>query len=309
LTTVAAYRDEYEVSYVTSTERQAMADASQSPYLMNAILALGASHLTRVSPDLDYTTEAIVHRGKAIQGLSKALTKTNRTFGESDALLASCYALTFQASHMRDGMFDFITMMRGCALVTMKIKQERSATAFNIGPDIHLRLMSARLDDLPSVHPAVLITAADALVEFQHLMKSSLDIQFHHALSNVVVALQMSSRGGYLNFMQLYGVLHSMSHEDFLKFVHPDNMISRLLMAYFICLQFVMAPLMKHEWLERASHIKPGAATGMIEWAENVFATLPPEMQVYLQWPKEIIRTVRAELAGQCINTPPVLLA
>jgi len=276
---------------------------------MNAILALGASHLTRVSPDLDYTTEAIIHRGKAIQGLSKALAKTNRTFGESDALLASCYALTFQASHMRDGMFDFITMIRGCALVTMKIMQERSATAFNIGHDIHLRLMSARLDDMQSLHPAVLNSAADALVEFQHLMKSCLDVQFHHALSNVVVALRVSPRGGYFNFMQLYGVFYSMSHEDFLRFVHPDNMISQLLMAYFICLQFVMAPLMKHEWLERASQIKPGQVTGMIEWVENVFATLPPEMQVYLQWPKEIIRTVRAELAGQCIDTPPVLLA
>jgi len=306
--TVAARRDELGVSHVTSTEREAMADVSQSPYLMNAILALGASHLTRVSPDLDYTTEAIIHRGKAIEGLSKALTKSNRTFGESDALLASCYALTFQASHMRDGMFDFVTMLRGCALVTMKIKQERSVTAFNIGHDIHLRLMSSKLDDMPSVHPVVVNSAADALVELQHLMKSCLDVQFHNALSKVVLALRESPRGGYLNFLQLYGVLHSMSHEDFLRFVHPDNMVSRLLMAYFVCLQFVMAPLMKHEWLERASQVKPGALTGMIEWAENVFATLPPEMQVYLQWPKEIIRTVRAELAGQCIDTAPVLL-
>src|SRR5437764_1534621 len=176
---------------------------------MNAILALGASHLTRVVPGEDYTTQAIVHRGHAIEGLNKALNKTDRTYGESDAMLAACYALTFQASHMGDGMVDFITMVRGCALVTEKVKQEGSTTAFNIERDAHLRIMSPQFDDLPEVDYDIVAEGISCLTQMQHLLYSYTEHQFYSALLNVLLSLQQSSRLGYINFMSLYSVFYS----------------------------------------------------------------------------------------------------
>src|SRR5271163_494698 len=176
---------------------------------MNAILALGASHLTRVTPGEDYTTQAIVHRGHAIEGLNKALNKIDRTYGESDAMLAACYALTFQASHMGDGMIDFITMVRGCALVTEKVKQEGSTIAFNIERDAHLRIMSPRLDDLPDVDGDIVASGISCLTQVQHLLETSIEQQFHSAILNVLLSLQQSPRDGYIIFLYLYSIFYT----------------------------------------------------------------------------------------------------
>ena len=105
--------------------------AAQNKYLMHAILSLGASHLSCLS-GVEYRRESLVHRGHAIAGLNQALGKTARSYGESDAMLATCHALAFQALYMGDGLNDFITMVRGCALTTAKICQDNSPTAFNL---------------------------------------------------------------------------------------------------------------------------------------------------------------------------------
>ena len=274
---------------------------------MNAILALGASHLTRVAPGEDYTTQAIVHRGHAIEGLNKALNKTDRTYGESDAMLAACYALTFQASHMGDGMVDFITMVRGCALVTEKVKQEGSTTAFNIERDAHLRIMSPRFDDLPEVDYDIVAEGISCLTQMQHLLDTYTEHQFYSALLNVLLSLQQSSRLGYINFMSLYSVFYSGTHEQFAAFVNPNNLVMRVLLAYFISLQFVMTPLSTYEWPNRTEPEKPEALTGMIEWSEKIFENTPPDLQVYLHWPMEIVGTVRAEIAGHKVETSKIL--
>jgi hypothetical protein len=274
---------------------------------MNAILALGASHLTRVAPGEDYTTQAIIHRGHAIEGLNKALNKTDRSYGESDAMLAACYALTFQASHMGDGMIDFITMVRGCALVTEKVKQEGLTTAFNIERDAHLRIMSPRLDELPEVDGDILAGGITSLTQMQHLLDAYTEHQFHSALLNVLLSLQQSSRAGYINFMYLYSIFYSGTHEQFAAFVNPNNLVMRVLLAYFISLQFVMTPLSTHEWPDRMEPEKPEALTGMIEWSEKIFESTPAELLAYLQWPMEIVGTVRAEIAGYKVETSRIL--
>jgi hypothetical protein len=274
---------------------------------MNAILALGASHLTRVAPGEDYTTQAIVHRGHAIEGLNKALNRTDRSYGESDAMLAACYALTFQASHMGDGMIDFITMVRGCALVTEKVKQEGSTTAFNIERDAHLRIMSPRLDELPEVDGDIVASGITCLTQMQHLLDTYTEHQFHSALLNVLLALQQSPRAGYINFMYLYSIFYSGTHEQFAAFVNPDNLVMRVLLAYFISLQFVMTPLSTHEWPDQMEFQKPEALTGMIEWSEKIFESTPADLLAYLQWPMEIVGTVRAEIAGHKVETSRIL--
>ena len=85
--------------------------ALENQYLMHAVLSLGASHLHRLSPENDYLTPAIVHRGHAIAGLNHAIAHAQTARSDADAMLGACYALTFQASYMDDGLSDFITMV------------------------------------------------------------------------------------------------------------------------------------------------------------------------------------------------------
>lgn len=281
--------------------------AEQHEYLMHALLSLGASHLSRLT-GVDYRRESLVHRGHAIAGLNQALSQTARTYGESDAMLASCYALTFQASYMGDGLADFITMVRGCALTTDKIRQEHSPTAFNLQPDGHFKFMAPRLQNLPAVEPILLDDAYNALENIQPYLTGDTEIDFHAALVDVIVSLQASPASGYMQFTGLYDVWYDLCHDAFKTFLDPNNLISQLLLAYFVGVQLLMIPLATHEWPNRGdvSHVR--VLYGTVEWAEDIFERLEDSaLKVHLQWPRNIIATVIAEINGDVLPLPPVL--
>lgn len=241
--------------------------AQAHPYLMHAILSLGASHLSRLT-GCDYRRESLTHRGLAISGLNHALsssatpsdqegttttTTTNHAhnntdttplaYGESDALLATCYALTFQASYMgggADGLADFITMVRGCALTTAKIKAEDAPTAFNLQPNWHFKVMAPRLASLPRVDAGLLedgIRGLEGVLgevlmmgdggtgdgeagdgsgvgggrrrtrrDIEAWEAAEVEANFCQSLIEVLEALVVSPQGGYLQFAGLYAV-------------------------------------------------------------------------------------------------------
>lgn len=263
---------------------------------MHALLALGASHLTRVSPPTDYNTAAIVHRGQAIKGLNEALAKGSRDYGELDAMLATCYALTFQASCMGDGMTDFITMVRGCALITAQIHKDNSATAFNVGKDNHLRIIGPRLDQLPVLDHSLLNSAILSVQALSPLLQSMADQELQTAMLSVLFALQQSSKAGYLNFIRIYDIFIGMGHDQFNAFVDLNNIPSQLLMAHFVSLQMLMIPLTLHEWPERINPAKAKVLLGMVEWGDNIFLRTPASVSPYLEWPRAIMQTVRREV-------------
>lgn len=269
---------------------------TQHEYLMHALLALGASHLTRVSPGRDYSTTAIVHRGKAIKGLNEALAKADRGFGESDALLAACYALTFQASYMGDGMADFLTMVRGCALVTHQIDLDQSQTAFNLEKDIHYRLMEPRMQRMPTLDPALITPAITSTQALRPLLRTTIDHRFHTSLLAVLFALQESSRAGYLNFISVYHTFYETNHDQFNVFIDINNIPSQLLMTHFIALQMIMAPLMVHESPGLSDPSRVRSLLGQVEWVEKILDRLPAEMTGYMNWPRETMETLRREI-------------
>jgi hypothetical protein len=117
---------------------------------MHAILGQAASHLT-VTTDTDYSSLALSHRLLAIKGLNEALSKTPRTGSDGDALLAACYVLTFQTANMKDGMSEFLTMVRGCGLVSLQLLCDQVDISFSISPNRHLEYMQSRLDNLPAI--------------------------------------------------------------------------------------------------------------------------------------------------------------
>lgn len=269
--------------------------AQQHEYLMHAILALGASHLTRISPR-NHSTIAIIHRGHAIRGLNKALAKGSRGHGEADALLAACYALAFQAFYMGDGMADFITMVRGCALVTEQIKSEKSTTAFNVEKDMHILLMNSRLDKLPRPDLSLVTPAITSVEALRPLLRTSMDQDFHSSLLSGFLALQESSKAGYFNFIRIYDTFFGMRHAQFSVFIDTANVPCQLLMAHFLALQMLIIPLTVHDGPQRVDVTQAKAWLGTVEWAERIFERTPARMTDYLKWPRTIMETVRREI-------------
>ncbi|KAL2431448.1 hypothetical protein ABEF95_009068 [Exophiala dermatitidis] len=302
--------------------------AEQHGYLMHAILSLGASHLGRLT-GVDYRRESLVHRGQALAGLNRALSHQQGTlrYGESDAMLASCYALTFQASYMGDGLADFITMVRGCALTTSKILQDQAPTAFKLDPESHFRFMSPRLHRLPAVDPQHLREGHQALQHISDALNLNLssfattttttdreaEVNFHAALVDVIVGLQTSPATGYLHFMAVYTVWAGLGHDSFKSFLDPDNLVAQLLLAYFVAIQLLMVPLATHEWGRHRPAADQARARarvlfGVVEWAHSIFKHLgPTELNVHLEWPRKIVAIANAEIRGLLLQSPPVL--
>ena len=307
--------------------------AQSHTYLMHAILALGASHLNRLTPQCGYEKEALMHRGHAINGLNTCMAKSQHIYGEADAMLATCYALTFQASYMSDGLADFVIFVRGCALATGKIRDENAPTAFNLAPDRHHQVIRPRLQSLPHLNTTHIANGLSALDEIQVYLHHEAEHKFFISLRDVFVALQQSPAAGYLCFMNMYRVWYDLDHDTFKVFLDSNNSTIQILLGFFIGIQMIMAPLTAHEWPERTGmsgsgsdrHSSPSGRSdtpgellginsagkqsllGMADWMESVASKVPEELQWHLAWSRTLVGTVIAELSGLPYSGPPVL--
>lgn len=77
--------------------------STQYEFLMHSILGLAASELIASDPSL--AGAALAHRLKSIQAIKRKLAASNSsiTYAEGNALIATCFALTFQSVILEDG--------------------------------------------------------------------------------------------------------------------------------------------------------------------------------------------------------------
>lgn len=72
-------------------------------FLMHSILGLAASEL--IASDASLAEAAMAHRLKSIQAIKRKLAASDQgiTYAEGNALIATCFALTFQSVILEDG--------------------------------------------------------------------------------------------------------------------------------------------------------------------------------------------------------------
>lgn len=282
--------------------------AQEYTFLMHAILALGASHLNRVVPSPEYEKDALTHRGHAISGLNTCMAKTsNYEYGEADAMLATCYALTFQAAYMVDGLSDFVVMVRGCALATRKIRDENTVTAFNLEPNRHEDIIRPRLQTLPSLNAEHISQGLAALEQTQVYLENPTEHKFYNSLRDIFLSLQESSAAGYITFTNLYRCWHEVDDDAFRVFLDSQNSTIQILLGFFLGIQMMMAPLTAQEWPDRAATTGTQCLLGLADWMESVASKVPDTLQWHLAWARSLVATVVAELSGSAYSGPPVL--
>lgn len=76
---------------------------TQYEFLMHSILGLAASEL--IATDASLAEAAMAHRLKSIQAIKRKLAASSQgiTYAEGNALIATCFALTFQSVILEDG--------------------------------------------------------------------------------------------------------------------------------------------------------------------------------------------------------------
>lgn len=111
----------HEVSGVPSMQLPTTSNVSpQYEFLVHAMLGLGASHLSLLTP-AGYVKDALRHRVAAIKLLNEFLARGPHTTANVDAAFAAILSLTYQAAHMPDGLYDFLTMTRGCKCLVLTV--------------------------------------------------------------------------------------------------------------------------------------------------------------------------------------------
>ena len=162
---------------------------------MHAILGLAASHLDLTS-GANFHSVAIQHRVLAIKRSNEAVSKPHRNGSDADALLASCYALTFQSAYMRDGLSEFLQMVQGCNLLSEQLKSEDIPMAFFLAKNDHFEYMEDKLLDLPIIDQHLVDAAQESLSMLPPLFDQPCHSYFYHLLTTVIDALKLGSLGG-----------------------------------------------------------------------------------------------------------------
>jgi hypothetical protein len=263
---------------------------------MHAILSLGASHLSIIAPSgSDYTAAAIAHRGLALRGLNEMLTKDDCSNLDLDSMLAACYALTFQASYMVDGLVDFTVMIRGCALITKRLQEKYSESSFFPLHEGNTRLHSIK-DGLPA-GPCIELFSLDKSIETLELTQPLLQDDAHHrfygSLMSTFHALRHSSQDGYLMFIQIYALWYSMDHNEFLNFISPQNKVSQVLFMHYLTLNILMWPVLQQANPGKQNQ-SPRIGLAMLQWGENIYRGLPVTLRTYVKWQADLIAAARA---------------
>jgi hypothetical protein len=288
---------------------------------MHAILGMSASHLELLTGE-PLSTIAIHHRLLAIQGSNAALSVKTRTGSDGDALLGACYLLAFQASYMRDGLFEFFTMVRGCTLLNIQLKEEKLPMAFFLTEKDHFHFMEERLLDLPVISSELVDGAYSSLAAVQPLCMIPCHTDLYQLLDECIEATRISSLRGkfslhphyttsnmaipaYFKFVSIFQGIIQMSPADFATFMSPTNTISHILIANFFALQLVVAPIINREWAGRK---RSTPLRNHLDQIYQLAKGVEEGYESYMEWPLAIADAVVEEVAGNRAAVPGTLI-
>ncbi|KAH7256725.1 hypothetical protein BKA59DRAFT_468286 [Fusarium tricinctum] len=266
--------------------------AQNHEYLMHAILGFSASELMR--NDASVKSSAMNHRIKAIRAIKKRLAETTRTsmeYEEANAMVATCYALTFQSVSLEDGLAEYLTFIRGIMIVGMQMMFRGIKPIFeNMMEQDQSALLEPLMQGLPLIPKGLTDSAMEALTKLKPLCTEPVEVEYHQHLLNIVEKLYVNSWDAYKAYTAQYGWWMLLPHDTFQALIDPDNQVMMLLHTHWVAINEVMSPISKQERHvsekpPRDREGKPDLDPGFARWLKHLNANLDLEHQRYNQWP------------------------
>jgi len=164
---------------------------------MHAILGFAASDLLQTDPSL--VTAAMAHRVKAIKAIKKTLGEVPKanTFEEGNALMATCFALTFQSVLLDDGMAEFMTFIRGVVIVAIQMYMKGASFLFHdfIGADQEENLKPF-MERLPLINAEWSHQAVAAIKSLEPLCTGEVERGYYEMILQMAEKLLVNSFEG-----------------------------------------------------------------------------------------------------------------
>lgn len=165
---------------------------------MHAILGFAASELTDTDGSL--VQAAMNHRIKAIKAIKKRLSETARSqtsYEEANALVATCFALTFQSVSLEDGLAEYMTFIRGILIVGMQMMFRGIKPIFStLFEDRQNEVMEPYLRDLPLIQKGWVDAAIEAISNLRPLCVEPVEVEYFDQLFGIVEKLSVNSYEG-----------------------------------------------------------------------------------------------------------------
>ncbi|CAM1504205.1 Fc.00g017960.m01.CDS01 [Cosmosporella sp. VM-42] len=260
-------------------------------FLMHAILGFSASQL--ISRDSSVIPSAMNHRVKAIKSIKKRLSETAKSsvsYEEANAMVATCYALTFQSVSLDDGLAEYMTFIRGIMIVGIQMMFRGIKPIFsNMLEQEQDELLMPYMENLPLLQKGWLDSALEAITNLKTLCLEQVEIEYHAMLVAIVEKLYISSWDAYKQYTKQYGWWMLLPHHTFQELINPNNQVMLLLHSHWIALNEIMTFILQQE--DNVREKKPDRETkceidpGFQRWLRYLNAHIDYEHQIYNQWP------------------------
>lgn len=169
---------------------------------MHAILGFAASEL--MATDYSLVTAAMNHRVKAIKAIKKRLAEASRSatsHEEANALVATCFALTFQSVSLEDGLAEYMTFIRGIVIVGMQMMFKGIKPIFStMFEEQQDEILAPVMEHLPLIQKGWADSALEAITNLRPLCVEPVEIEYHQKLDNITQKLYTSSWSGTYSF-------------------------------------------------------------------------------------------------------------
>lgn len=165
---------------------------------MHAILGFAASEL--IPNDQSLVAASMNHRVKAIKAIKRRLgeaARVNMTYEESNALIATCFALTFQSVGLEDGMAEYMTFIRGIVIVGMQMAFKGFRPVFTtiFEPDQDA-LLAPLMEGLPLIQKEWVDAAQEGISNLKPLCIEPVELEYYDKLMGIVEKLHVNSYDG-----------------------------------------------------------------------------------------------------------------
>lgn len=265
--------------------------AEKYEYLMHAILGFAASDL--MVKDSSLMAPALSHRLKAIKAIKKTLSDSPKadTFEEGNAMMAACFALTFQSVLLDDGMVEYMTFIRGVIIVAMRMYVQGAKLL--LGEYLGARqeeVLQPFMEQVPLIEQSWATAAVAAIELLEPLCQHPIRKQYHEKILDMAEQLQISSYGAYKAMTNHYAWWMMLPHDQFQQIVDPTNQVCILLGSHWIALKQIMAIITETEskgfkktpeQQSRSGDIE----LGIIRWLKYLNRLVDHDHVVYNQWP------------------------
>ncbi|KAL2264047.1 hypothetical protein VTK26DRAFT_3085 [Humicola hyalothermophila] len=221
---------------------------------------------------------------------------------EGNALVATCYALTFQSVLLEDGMAEFMTFIRGIIIVAIQLycRGVRLLFGHHMGSDHQREALEPHMTAVPLIERGRVDRAVEAVRGLEGLVSGEgreVERRFWEGILRMAEECRVSSWLAYQAIMDHYGWWIQLPHDQFRRIVDPTNQVAVLLAAHWQAVEEIMAPITDAETkaaavTNRPSGPGPGAG-GYSGWLRYLNRLVDDEHLKYNEWPL----WVEAELA------------